>query len=68
METKMNENNLIALVDMDGTIADYDGQLTKDLQLLASPGEVVYLPWDELNEYTPHLRARINLIKSHGSW
>ena len=29
----------IALIDMDGTIADYDGQMRRDLELMRGPGE-----------------------------
>lgn len=33
------KNHKIALFDLDGTLADYDGQLLKDLQHIASPHE-----------------------------
>lgn len=50
----------IALFDLDGTLADYDGQLLKDLQHLASP----YEPAPVLYAGIPYLEARRHVITS----
>ena len=56
----------ICLIDMDGTLFDYEGQLREDLKLLASPNEEeVENLWDE---NIPWLKARINLIKAQKGW
>jgi hypothetical protein len=56
----------IALFDMDGTLADYEGRLREDLLRLASPGEPPpNLHWDEGE---PWMDARMSLIKSQPGW
>ena len=35
----MIKEPIIALFDLDGTLADYDGQIRKDLTKIASPNE-----------------------------
>jgi 5'-nucleotidase len=61
----------ILLVDMDGTLFDYEGQLRFDLQRLASPVEPNVFTdrsidlWDE--KY-PYIKARSDLIKSVPGW
>lgn len=64
--TKPHE--LIALIDMDGTVADFDGQMKADLATLASPadGEVPISPDDTRDP--PWLAARKRLIKSVPGW
>jgi len=55
----------VALVDMDNTLVDYEGQLLKDLGNLRSPEEQevgVYEPWPD------HIRARARLIKDKDGW
>ena len=56
----------VALVDMDNTLVDYEGQLLVDLNKLRSPDEPeigVYESWP------PHVKARARLIKEQpGSW
>jgi 5'-nucleotidase len=54
----------IALFDMDGTLADYDGQLLKDLQRLASE----YEPPPVLYSDAPYLEARRQVITSQVGW
>jgi len=51
---------------MDGTLADYTGQLMHDLEELRSPYEPVVSPEDE-GKYS-WLKARIRLIKSQPNW
>lgn len=54
----------IALFDLDGTLADYDGQLLKDLQRIASPHE----PPPVLYQDIPYLEARRHVITSQSDW
>jgi hypothetical protein len=54
----------IALFDLDGTLADYDGQLLKDLQLIASP----YEPPPVLYSGVPYIEARRHVITSQAGW
>lgn len=63
----MKEREQIALLDMDGTVADYEGQLARDMALLASPSEKPFVAWEE-KKYPPHILARMHLIKCRGSW
>lgn len=60
-------NGLVALIDMDGTVADYDTALQRDLRLLLSPGEVLALPYAEKEEQ-PYLKQRIRLIRNQPEW
>jgi hypothetical protein len=54
----------IALFDLDGTLADYDGQVLNDLQLLASENE----PPPVLYSDIPYLEARRHVITSQVGW
>lgn len=56
--------NKIALFDMDGTLADYDGQLLKDLQIIASE----YEPPPELYTDISYIEARRHIITSQVGW
>lgn len=59
--------DLIALIDMDGTIADYDGRIREELLKLAGPGDPK-LP-GHLHDSPEWLQARIDLIRSQeGFW
>ena len=51
---------LIAQVDLDGTLADYDGALNRELKLMASPGEPS-LVWSRDDE-PPWMEARRRAI------
>lgn len=62
-----SERNLIALLDMDGTVADYEGQLSKDLSKLASPSEPSFDIWGD-KRHPEYIRARMELIKCRGEW
>ena len=57
--------NRIALFDLDGTLADYDGALRRNLELIRSPLE------PELTgtfNREPHLEARRHMITSQSGW
>jgi len=58
----------IALVDMDGTVADFDGAMRRELALLRAPGEPE--THDEtIYEDVPHIKVRRRLIKGRpGFW
>ena len=58
----MPEGN-IALIDMDGTVADYEGQLRHDLNLLRHPDEPLDIWSDE-----PHVEQRRRLVKALPGW
>jgi 5'(3')-deoxyribonucleotidase len=57
----------ICLLDMDGTVADYAGQMERDLAKIATPGEPQYkLNWnDRLPE---HVWNRVEMIKNSTNW
>lgn len=54
----------IALFDLDGTLADYDGQLLEDLRSIASE----YEPPPSLYSNIPYLEARRHVITSQAGW
>lgn len=56
-----------ALVDMDGTVADYDWALRRDMEALLSPDEELRCGHDDEDEY-PFVKARARLIKSKPDW
>tara|TARA_Y100000310_G_scaffold175594_1_gene175656 strand:+ start:6291 stop:7055 length:765 start_codon:yes stop_codon:yes gene_type:complete len=61
----------IALIDMDGTLADYDIAMRRDLRVLTAPAEM-----EELEacrtlhdlEAKPHWKARMDMIKRQVGW
>lgn len=57
----------VALVDLDGTVADFTGSMKVQMDALRSPGEPEeYDPWDES---ATHIQARQRLIKQQpGFW
>lgn len=69
MSTVPNPGQPIALVDMDGTIADYDAALKRDMARLRSPEEtgpeVIHGSKKNMPEF---YRNRINMIRSQNGW
>jgi 5'-nucleotidase len=56
----------VALVDLDGTVADYDGAMQTAMGFLRAPGEPLFDGWDDV---PPFIEARRNLIKRQpGFW
>ncbi len=56
----------IVLFDLDGTLADYDGQMRRDLRRLQRPGEAEH-PLHDISSPN-HIDARIELIKAQTGW
>ncbi|HEY8097479.1 MAG TPA: hypothetical protein VIE65_15520 [Methylobacter sp.] len=61
-ETKKTEK--IALIDLDGTLADYDAAMRRDMQTIAAPGEEIKW-YDGAPE---HMKARKKLIQDQPDW
>ena len=60
-------DNPVAYFDLDGTLADYSGQMDADLEKIRAPEEPVYHSshYDNTPQY---LIERMDLIKSNGEW
>lgn len=66
--TSERESENVALFDLDGTLADFDGAMTRGMRALAAPGET---PWTSAHEQgePPYLTARRRLVKQiRGFW
>ena len=61
-------HELVALIDMDGTVADFDGAMRRDLARLQSPQEVSDPSGPDDDREPPWLKARKKLIKSQPGW
>lgn len=53
----------VALVDLDGTLANYDKALERDMESLQSLGEKHFKSFERDSE-PPYLRERMNVIRS----
>jgi hypothetical protein len=62
----MTKSELVGLVDMDGTLCDYDGAMRRDMERLRSPGDPAVFPDDE--EAHPWVRERRDLIRRQPGW
>jgi 5'(3')-deoxyribonucleotidase len=59
----------VALVDLDGTIADYDSALRAGMRVLQAPNESVYIGRAETDVEPPFLEARRKLVQRQpGFW
>lgn len=65
----MNKDDKILLVDLDGTLADYDGELKRGLARLRSDTDdpCFYVNFDDYSN-PAWLNARIDLIKKQTNW
>jgi len=59
------KSELVALIDMDGTLCDYDGAMRRDMARIAAPGDSTELY--RLGE-PPHMRERRKLIQDQPGW
>ncbi len=69
MEEKLQADK-VALIDLDGSTADYDHAVRQHLEKIRSPGEPVIRPQDDLYDNMPTwLEERVDLIKRQpGFW
>lgn len=68
MPTPRKKSEPIALVDMDGTIVDYDGAMTRDLEMLRAPEEPLVRHRGPDEDNPPHIEARVRLIRNQPGW
>lgn len=61
----MAKAGLVGLIDMDGTLCDYQGALTRDLDALRGPHDP---PLAEGDETPAWLRARENVVRRQPGW
>ena len=67
-QTAERESEAVALFDLDGTLADFDGAITTGMRSLASPDEPLWTSANEQNE-PYYLTARRRLVKQmRGFW
>jgi 5'(3')-deoxyribonucleotidase len=71
LATKNMAEKPIALFDLDGTLADYDGTMDNEMKLIATPEEIAngtYFPREQETE-PHHIKERRRLIKRQpGFW
>lgn len=59
----------VALIDLDGTLADFDGAMQRDYQKIASPSADLEYELDPDNEDRhEHIQVRKRLIKRQPNW
>jgi 5'-nucleotidase len=56
----------IALFDMDGTLVDFDGAITRDMRKIQHPSEVPFLR--ETEDVDRYIDERLNLIRRQPGW
>ncbi len=62
----VREEGRIALIDLDGSMADYDAAMIRELKPLLSPGEVIP---EDVHSESGYWEARMDLIKRQpGFW
>ena len=66
----MSETDNIALIDLDGTVADHDGALLRDLEALRAPEEppIDLSKWRDKSKMPPHISYRTYMIRDRSSW
>ena len=60
--------NPVALIDMDGTLADYAGAMRRDLEVLQGPVDPGLHELEVLERTYPYMRARMDMIKRQPDW
>jgi len=61
----MAKAGLVGLIDMDGTLCDYQGALARDLEALRAPNEPPVADGDDTPAW---LRARENVVRRQPGW
>ena len=64
----MKQSERIALIDMDGSVADFDSAMQRDLESLRAPGEEPYVAGPGQENTPPHIKRRKSLIKQQPGW
>ena len=64
----MSRTRPIAQVDMDGTIADFDSEIIRRLNLLRCPSELEVGPEYRDMKHVPWMRERVRLVMSEDSF
>jgi 5'-nucleotidase len=64
----MSSADRIALFDMDGSLADFNGAMRRDLEALRSPGEEPIGDDFYRLEELPHMKRRMQIIKAQPGW
>ena len=62
----MKRSEMVALVDMDGTLCDYEGAMARDLEKIRNPQEPPLKMRESHSD--PWLRERVELIRRQPGW
>lgn len=60
----VDKSEKVALIDLDGTLADYDGAMRRDMALISTPGEEI--AW--YDGAPAHMKARKTMIQDQPGW
>lgn len=60
------KRDITVLFDLDGTLADHDGKLRKDYELIKSPNDPPLKSFDD--DAPSYVKKRIDLIRSQEGW
>lgn len=58
----------MCLFDLDGTLANHDGALIKDMSSIMSPNELPFVRKNEDEKEPAYIKERIRLIRSQRNW
>lgn len=61
-------NEDIALFDLDGTLADYNGQMINDLNSIRGPNESVVTELSHGDDFPKELEARRKILRNQPGW
>ncbi len=64
MANQDRKNELVALIDMDGTLCDYDGAMRRDMAKISTPGEKI----DWYGDAPSWMTERKKLIQDQPGW
>jgi 5'-nucleotidase len=66
VKRRASQTHQIALFDLDGTLADYDGRMRRDLRALQAPGDQTYSLHDR--SAPKYFGARLDIVKARPGW